>query len=157
MLIAELTAEKTPVREVILGWKQMLGKDSRVLGDRWERGYGDLGWKKPEKSGVMPWYFMEDQKEACLGYGVMVRSGAMCWWEIKGQDVLLHLDVLSGSGTPFFVSVKPGLLNAAQEKELKAAYQKAAVNTQIAVPLDWKETEKPQKWRTFEGIKHFIW
>lgn len=96
VLTAELTAEKTPVREVILGWERMAGKDSRVLGDHWERGYGDLGWKKPEESGVMPWYFMEDQKDCCLGYGVKVRPGAMCWWEIKGQDVLLHLDVRCG-------------------------------------------------------------
>ena len=51
----------------------------------------------------------------------------------------------------------PGLLSGEQEEELKTAYRKAAINTQIAVPLDWKETKTPGKWRTFEGGKTFEW
>lgn len=98
ILCAELTAEETPVREVVLKWAHMAANDSVVLGDHWERGYGDLCWKKAQESGVMPWYFMEDRKDACIGYGVKVRPSAMCWWEVKEQDVLLHLDVRCGGG-----------------------------------------------------------
>ena len=91
-----LQAEKSAVREVVLLWKEEAVEAGELLSDHWERGYGDLEWKKPEDSGVMPWYFLDDRKDKCFGYGVKVRPAAMCWWEIKDKDVLLHLDVRCG-------------------------------------------------------------
>ncbi len=95
-LAAYLTAAQTPLLEVVLAWDCMVEEDALLLGDHWERGYGDLFWKKKDEAGVMPWYFLESRKCACIGYGVKVRPGAMCWWEVKGRSVLLHLDVRCG-------------------------------------------------------------
>lgn len=91
-----LTAQETAVREVVLCWKGLMQDAGLILGDHWERGYGDLEWKKPQDTTFMPWYFAEDKGEACNCYGVKVRPAAMCWWEIEGQDLLLHLDVRCG-------------------------------------------------------------
>lgn len=96
-LRVSLTAGETAVSEVVLRWKGMIDPDSLLLGDHWERGYGDLEWKKAQDAGVMPWYFLEDDKGICRCYGVKVRPSAMCWWEVEGRDVLLHLDVRCGS------------------------------------------------------------
>ena len=104
VLEAALTAETSEVREVILCWKDALKETGLLLSDHWERGYGDLEWKKKEETGVMPWYFLMDFGEnfadACgrfAGFGVKVRPGAMCWWEVKGQDLVLHLDTRCGA------------------------------------------------------------
>ena len=49
------------------------------------------------------------------------------------------MEVLAESGTPFFVSVKPGFLNESQKEELKEAYRKASQPHPVAVPLDWMD------------------
>lgn len=95
-LEAYLQAEESSVCEVVLYWKDLMTDAGVLLGDHWERGYGDLEWKKADHTGVMPWYFLDDREQACLGYGVKVRPSAMCWWETDGQDLLLHLDVRCG-------------------------------------------------------------
>lgn len=97
-LQAFLRAEETAVSEVVLCWKGLMKDSGNLLGDHWERGYGDLEWKDAGHAGVMPWYFMEDRGEVSLGYGVMVRPSALCWWEVKENDLLLHLDVRCGGG-----------------------------------------------------------
>ena len=96
ILEAYLQAQKSAVCEVILRWKDQMADAGRILGDHWERGYGDLSWKDKAKTSVMPWYFLDDEGKACFGYGVKVRPAAMCWWEVSGQDLLLHLDVRCG-------------------------------------------------------------
>ena len=96
ILNAGVQAEKTAVSEVVLYWNDVMVDAGVLLGDHWERGYGDLEWKDKEHVEVMPWYFLEDRGQRCLGYGVKVRPSAMCWWEVNGNDLLLHLDVRCG-------------------------------------------------------------
>ena len=96
-IAVSLKAETSAVREIVLLWKDEAVGAGDILGDTWERAYGDLEWKKPEEAGVMPWYFLDDRNGKCFAYGVKVRPSAMCWWEIKEGDVLLHLDVRSGT------------------------------------------------------------
>ena len=58
----------------------MFGGTGEVLGDTWERGYGDLEWKKEADHIGMPWYFFQHEAGKCLAFGVKVRPSAMCWW-----------------------------------------------------------------------------
>ena len=83
-------AQNTPVRELVLTWKAMFGGTGEVLGDTWERGYGDLEWKKEADHIGMPWYFFQHEAGKCLAFGVKVRPSAMCWWEKDGADVKLE-------------------------------------------------------------------
>ena len=98
LLEAYVQAEKTAVSEIVLCWNGLMADAGALLGDHWERGYGDLEWKDKEHTDVMPWYFLDDRESKCLGYGVKVRPSAMCWWEADGDNLLLHLDVRSGDG-----------------------------------------------------------
>ena len=58
----------------------------------------------------------------------------------------LWLKALALSGSPLFVSCKPGVLNEEQEKELAEAFAVNSVQTDTLIPLDWIETTCPQKW-----------
>lgn len=96
VLEAYLTAGEASVREVIFCWKEVMQDAGVILGDHWERGYGDLEWKQADKVAFMPWYFAEDKGDSCRCFGVKVRPGAICWWEKDGESILLHLDVRCG-------------------------------------------------------------
>lgn len=61
------------------------------------------------------------------------------------------LEVLSRSGTPLFLSTKPGGLNAEQEKAVMDAFARAAVNTAPARPLDWQDNTAPAVWQSVYG------
>lgn len=69
-------AQNTPVRELVLTWKAMFGGTGEVLGDTWERGYGDLEWKKEADHIGMPWYFF--QHEAGKMPGIWCKGASIC-------------------------------------------------------------------------------
>ena len=46
-----------PVRRVFLRWNRPV-VPGRVLGDHWERGYGDLEWRGIVPERVLPWFFL---------------------------------------------------------------------------------------------------
>ena len=54
-----VTAQETPVSYVQLYFKKEFSDNALLLGDAWERSYGELGWQKQPYSGIMPWYFFE--------------------------------------------------------------------------------------------------
>lgn len=84
------------LRWVQLRWNQSLPEKSRILGDAWERGYGDLEWRGIAAGRFMPWYFLADAGEKIEGYGVMVRPSAMCFWQADNEGITLYLDMRCG-------------------------------------------------------------
>lgn len=58
----------------------------------------------------------------------------------------LWLDVLTKSGSPLFVSCKPGVLNDGELAELKEAWAVNSVQANDSRPLDWMENEYPEVW-----------
>lgn len=81
---------------VHLRWHGGLPKGVRLLGDHWERGYGDLEWRGMVPERPMPWYFLTLDGEAAHGYGVMTGAGAMCFWTADPGGISLWMDVRSG-------------------------------------------------------------
>ncbi|MCI5547051.1 MAG: alpha-galactosidase [Clostridiales bacterium] len=67
------------------------------------------------------------------------------------------LRALSVSGTPLFVSCKPGVLNADELKELSEAYARASVQTDVFKPLDWMENSCPERWLLNGEETRFDW
>jgi len=63
-------------------------------------------------------------------------------WSLNRQ----WLDVLAKSGSPLFVSCKPGVLNEKELEELKTAWAINSVQENIMRPLDWMENEYPELW-----------
>lgn len=56
------------------------------------------------------------------------------------------LDILAKSGTPMFVSCKPGVLSDAENEELRQAFARNALQRDTLIPLDWMENICPERW-----------
>ena len=91
-----ISSEK-PLRYVRITWDMPeLAKDAYVLGDAFERGYGDLFWGKPEGRKLF-WYAAFSDKVKTFAYGVKTGCSAICYWEVGGDGLSLVLDVQNGT------------------------------------------------------------
>ena len=69
----------------------------------------------------------------------------------------LWLDVLSRTGSPLFVSCKPGVLDEAQMAELKDAWALNSVQKNTARPVDWMENQTPSLWEIDGELVRYGW
>jgi alpha-galactosidase len=81
---------------VHLRWHAGVPENWRVLGDHWERSYGDLEWRGLVGERILPWYFLAFDGRATHGYGVATGAAALCFWQVDGAGVSLWLDVRNG-------------------------------------------------------------
>lgn len=100
-------------------------------------------WDRTRKMGVNTLAFRLIQN------GIFYMADADCVgitgaidWKMNRQ----WLDVLARSGSPLFVSCKPGVLNAEEYEELKAAWAVNSIQANECRPLDWMETTCPELW-----------
>jgi len=95
-LHVELSSPDGAVKRVHLRWRGDLNDGRLILGDAWERGYGDLEWRAWIADRVMPWYFATFDGRITSGYGVRTGAGAFCLWQVDPLGVSLWADVRSG-------------------------------------------------------------
>ena len=86
----------TGVRRVRLRWNAPQDAARLILGDAWERGYGDLEWRGFVPDRVMPWYVAVSDGRATHACGVRTGAPALCFWQVDPQGVTLWADVRSG-------------------------------------------------------------
>lgn len=91
-----ITAEETPLKEWVLRWDLEFPLNCRFLGGAWERGYGDMEWRGFIPERVMPWYFLADNGQEVLCFGVKVQPHALCYWTVDPHGFSLHLDLRCG-------------------------------------------------------------
>ena len=89
------------IARVGLRWNFAPPPAAVILGDHWERGYGDLQWRPIQPERVMPWYFAihTPADSATLAVGVQTAAAAICSWMVDAKGVTLWLDLHNG-GTP---------------------------------------------------------
>ncbi|MDE3151453.1 MAG: alpha-galactosidase [Gemmatimonadota bacterium] len=92
-------AASVGVARVTLRWNADLSPVRLMLGDAWERGYGDLEWRGFVPDRVMPWYVLAFDGARTDGYGVRTGAAAFCWWQMDPEGLTLQADVRSG-GVP---------------------------------------------------------
>ena len=111
VLYLNVTAEHIPLCYVKLKWTFSENelrdcKSLKVLGDTWERGYGDLEWKNVVADRIMPWYCAvsngsdserEYSKRFTECFGVKVQPAAFCYWKYACNELTLTLDIRNGS------------------------------------------------------------
>jgi alpha-galactosidase len=95
-LVLTLSAESGPVAVVHVRWRLAVPSGLRVLGDAWERSYGELGWRSLVPERPLPWYFATWDGAACHGYGVRTDAAALCFWQLDPEGVSLWLNVTNG-------------------------------------------------------------
>ncbi len=72
----EVTADS--VTRVALRWTEPLPSGALILGDAWERSYGDLQWRHQQPDRLLPWYFLAHDPATgrTTGAGVEVHPNA---------------------------------------------------------------------------------
>ena len=100
-------------------------------------------WERTRRMGVNTLAFRLPQHNTfyhidadCVGIFGMIP------WEKNRQ----WADVLAKSGTPLFVSAKPGVLNPEEFEELHQIMLRASEQEEHFVPLDWEEIDCPEVW-----------
>ena len=95
-LNVSLTAPRTAMKRLHLRWRGSLADTRLILGDAWERGYGDLEWRGWAPDRVLPWYAATTDGSRTHSYGVRTGARAFCFWQLDPQGVSLWADVRSG-------------------------------------------------------------
>ena len=99
------TTYKVGARYVLLRWNEKTRKNVKVLGDAYERGYGDLIWSSIRPERCMPWYMaVSNGTDSSLDYegrftecfGVKVCPNALAFWQYDTEGVSLWLDIRNG-------------------------------------------------------------
>ena len=91
-----VSAPGAALEAVVLRWAGGLPDTVKLLGDVWERSYGDLAWRPLAAARPMPWYFFASDGRVTHAYGVAVQPGALCCWSADKGGVTLALDVRAG-------------------------------------------------------------
>ncbi len=91
-----LTAPSLPVHRVHLRWSSPIGTLTQVVGDAWERSYGDLAWLPLRAERVLPWYFLCRDGGSVQGAGVKTGAAALAFWQVDTEGISLWLDVRNG-------------------------------------------------------------
>jgi alpha-galactosidase len=92
----EVRAQGVGLRRVCLRWRGAIRESAVVLGDAWERSYGELAWLPVQAERVLPWYCLVKDGSSTVGYGVKTGAGAFAFWQVDGEGVSLWLDVRNG-------------------------------------------------------------
>ena len=95
-LVLTLAASSTFMSVVHLRWQIAVSGKVDVLGDAWERSYGDLGWRNIIPERILPWYFATCDGTSLHGYGVKTDARALCFWQLDPEGVSLWLNVTNG-------------------------------------------------------------
>lgn len=86
----------TALTAVRLKWKHQVSPATKVLGDQWERSYGNLAWRSADSGLKNPWYVLlyDNSHTAC--FGVKTGANTICWWGVNPGSLELTLDTHSG-------------------------------------------------------------
>jgi alpha-galactosidase len=127
-LAVSIESRGTPLVTVALRWRNPQPDSALILGDAWERSYGDLQWRHRQPERVLPWYWLghDPASGETVGMGVRVRPAAFCSWSLDEDGTTLWLDVSSG-GVP--VELGDRRLEAAtivEVKQTSSAYESQA-------------------------------
>jgi len=96
--VVDVTAAS--VARVAVRWSEPLAAEALVLGDAWERSYGDLQWRHQQPGRLLPWYFLthDPRTGSTTGAGVDVQPNAFCGWTVDADGFTLWLDLRNGGG-----------------------------------------------------------
>ena len=123
-------APGTPLSRIALRWNDGIPERSRVLGDAWERSYGDLMWMGVVPHRILPWYWLahDEATGVVRGPGVRVGPAAWCSWTVDVDGVTLWMDVRADQ---FPVEIGTRRLEVAQVVRIDSSERPFAAQTEL--------------------------
>ena len=94
--VLTLDAHDVRLRRVHLRWNGAIGERATVLGDAWERSYGDLAWLPLQAERPLPWYCLVQDGSATHGFGVETGASSFAFWQVDTNGISLWLDTRNG-------------------------------------------------------------
>ncbi len=91
-----VTAPNVNLEHLSMRWQINLPANPRVLGDHWERGYGDLEWRGVVPERRLPWYVVVMGSDKHLALGVKTQPASFASWRVDQAGISLDLDVRNG-------------------------------------------------------------
>ncbi|NIK75169.1 alpha-galactosidase [Paenibacillus castaneae] len=88
-----LQSPKLAVKTVKLRWNRPMTGQLTIVGDQWERAYGNLEWRGIVAERVMPWYFLLYDGNRTDGFGVSTGPNAFCYWQADTEGITFTADV----------------------------------------------------------------
>ena len=79
-----------------LRFDDAIASGTRILGDHWERGYGDLEWRGIVPERPLPWYALLSSHAGTRAIGVKTTTNAFCHWQADPKGLTLTLDLRNG-------------------------------------------------------------
>ncbi len=81
---------------VQLQWQYRAPATATMLGDHWERTYGDVSFQPAVFSKKMPWYFIQHNNHSTVCFGVKTGCSAIAYWNVGNGIMQLTLDTRNG-------------------------------------------------------------
>ncbi len=85
-----------PLNAIRTTWKYKSKRSSLLLGDKWERSYGDLQWTNNSTGNSNPWYLLINDESSTSCFGVKTGANTFCSWLLKADELQLSMDTQSG-------------------------------------------------------------
>ena len=95
-LKAYVEANESKPRMICLRWNYKADEPVSVMGDKWERSYGDMCWHSLNGETFMPWYFLATNGKKTIGCGVMTGCSSFVSFQYDASGVTAWLDVRCG-------------------------------------------------------------
>lgn len=96
-LAVRVQCPSAPLRAVELEWQYDTQPAARVLGDAWERTYGDVQFEPARFGRQLPWYFVQHGARPAdtVCFGVQTGGSTLCGWQVGEGRMQLMLDASS--------------------------------------------------------------
>ena len=96
-LTLSLSAQQSRPKFVELTWQTETDGQALVLGDAWERSYGELAFLPIQKNDRwMPWYFIVDEGDTQVCFGVKTQPNAFVSFRCSERSVTALVDCRNG-------------------------------------------------------------
>lgn len=92
-----VTATEDRLKFIELEWSFESKENIYVLGDAWERSYGELEFKKlADNDRFMPWYFIATDETSCFCFGVKTQPNAFISFNYTTKGIKAVVDCRNG-------------------------------------------------------------
>lgn len=92
-----ITANESKPKFIVLRWNHKTTEPTRIMGDKWERGYSDMSWHSLNGEIFMPWYFLGSNGRDTVGCGIMTGANSFVSFQQDASGVTAWVDVRCGA------------------------------------------------------------